>query len=259
MWETWVQSLGQEDTLEKEMATHSSILAWESHGWRSLVGYSPRGGKESDTTEQLHFHFLPSLVFLRPFLWHQASWKVQRSKPDLLVTTLPSEQWIVHQNFKVLVAAETWGRKAGPALLLCKPQGSEGSESKHLEQRGGVEVSVGLNSHSSVSKRVLRPSHQQQSVSRAAWPRSTLSFVWTQPWVRSKGTPLPLDAQGHCHHHLKAPRSRRRYPSGTVNQVESLSGTAIGGWSTIHEEMFTACGEWGKPLVTLSKMMYIRH
>ena len=27
--ETWVQSLGQEDTLEKEMATHSSILAWE--------------------------------------------------------------------------------------------------------------------------------------------------------------------------------------------------------------------------------------
>ena len=28
MWETWVRSLGQEDTLEKEMATHSSILAW---------------------------------------------------------------------------------------------------------------------------------------------------------------------------------------------------------------------------------------
>jgi len=29
MQETWVQSLGQEDSLEKEMATHSSILAWE--------------------------------------------------------------------------------------------------------------------------------------------------------------------------------------------------------------------------------------
>ena len=29
MWETWVQSLGQEDLLEKEMATHCSILAWE--------------------------------------------------------------------------------------------------------------------------------------------------------------------------------------------------------------------------------------
>ena len=51
MWETWVQSLGQEDPLEKEMATHSSIvfLPGESHGWRNLVGYSPRGRKESDT------------------------------------------------------------------------------------------------------------------------------------------------------------------------------------------------------------------
>ena len=29
VWETWVQSLGQEDPLEKEMATHSSTLAWK--------------------------------------------------------------------------------------------------------------------------------------------------------------------------------------------------------------------------------------
>ena len=29
IWETWVQSLSQEDPLEKEVATHSSILAWE--------------------------------------------------------------------------------------------------------------------------------------------------------------------------------------------------------------------------------------
>ena len=48
-----VQSLGQEDTLEKGMATHSSILAWRSHGQRSLVGYSPWGCKESSMTEQL--------------------------------------------------------------------------------------------------------------------------------------------------------------------------------------------------------------
>ena len=51
MWDTWVRSLGQEDPLAKEMAIHSSILAWRSHGQRSLVGYSPRGRKESDTTE----------------------------------------------------------------------------------------------------------------------------------------------------------------------------------------------------------------
>ena len=43
MWETWVQSLGWEDLLEKEMATHSSIFAWKIHRQRSLVGYSPWG------------------------------------------------------------------------------------------------------------------------------------------------------------------------------------------------------------------------
>ena len=42
--------------MEKEMATHSSILAWRIHGQRSLVGYSPWGRKESDTTERLTRH-----------------------------------------------------------------------------------------------------------------------------------------------------------------------------------------------------------
>ena len=61
MWETWVHSLGQEDPLEKEMATHSRFLPGKSHGWRSPVGYSPWGHKELDTTEQLHFHIPHSL------------------------------------------------------------------------------------------------------------------------------------------------------------------------------------------------------
>ena len=52
MQESQVPSLGQEDPLEG-MATHSSILAWSIHGQRSLVGRSPCGRKESDTTERL--------------------------------------------------------------------------------------------------------------------------------------------------------------------------------------------------------------
>ena len=40
MQEPWVQSLGWEDPLEKEMTTHSSIFAWEIHGHRSLVGHN---------------------------------------------------------------------------------------------------------------------------------------------------------------------------------------------------------------------------
>ena len=51
MQEMQVQSLGQEDPLEKEMAAHSTILAWESHGQRSLAGYSPWGHKEADMTK----------------------------------------------------------------------------------------------------------------------------------------------------------------------------------------------------------------
>ena len=37
------------------MATHSRLLPGKFHGWRSLVGYSPGGHKELDTTERLHF------------------------------------------------------------------------------------------------------------------------------------------------------------------------------------------------------------
>ena len=46
MWDTWVRSLGWEDSLEKRKVIHSSILAWRIHGL-----YSPWGQKELDTTE----------------------------------------------------------------------------------------------------------------------------------------------------------------------------------------------------------------
>ena len=59
MQEPQVQSLGREDTPEKGMPIHSSILPGEFHGQRSLVGYSPWGHKESDTTEWLHLDFVP--------------------------------------------------------------------------------------------------------------------------------------------------------------------------------------------------------
>ena len=45
MQETRVLFPGWEDPLEKEMATHSSILPGESHGQRSLAGYGPWGCK----------------------------------------------------------------------------------------------------------------------------------------------------------------------------------------------------------------------
>ena len=49
--ETQVQSLGQEDPLEEGMQPTPVLLPGESHGQRSLVGYSPWGRKELNTTE----------------------------------------------------------------------------------------------------------------------------------------------------------------------------------------------------------------
>ena len=48
---TWVQSLGQEDPLEKEMATHSNILALEIPWTEEPGGLQSLGRKESDRTE----------------------------------------------------------------------------------------------------------------------------------------------------------------------------------------------------------------
>ena len=50
------------EVTEKAMAPHSSTLAWRIHGQRSLVGCSPWGLEESDTTEWLHFHFSLSCI-----------------------------------------------------------------------------------------------------------------------------------------------------------------------------------------------------
>ena len=70
MRETRVRSLGWEDLLEKEMATTLVFLPGESHGWRSLVGYSPWSQRVRNTWatsgERLHF---TSRGFIRLEVW----------------------------------------------------------------------------------------------------------------------------------------------------------------------------------------------
>jgi len=60
IWETWVQSLGWEDPLEKGMAP----VFWprEFHGQRNLAGYSPWGRKGMDITEGLSLLFIVSTM-----------------------------------------------------------------------------------------------------------------------------------------------------------------------------------------------------
>ena len=51
MYETWVRSLGREDTLEEGMATHSRILVWRIPWTEDLGGLQSKSCKESDATE----------------------------------------------------------------------------------------------------------------------------------------------------------------------------------------------------------------
>ena len=68
MQETWVRSLGQKEPLEKEMATHSSILAWRIPWIKEPGGLQSMGHKESDTIKQLSMH-----VFLQNWGIHVKS------------------------------------------------------------------------------------------------------------------------------------------------------------------------------------------
>ena len=66
------------------MATHSNILAWEkSHGLRSLVGYSPRGRKESDMAEQLSTSSLNNRIL---FSYSSGGWESKIKMPVGLVS-----------------------------------------------------------------------------------------------------------------------------------------------------------------------------
>ena len=84
MQETWVKSLGQEDPLEKEMATHSVLLPGRFHGRRNLVGYSPRDCKELDTTARLRFSLhMPSRRARPTAAWRTDTHQYTRLSPGL--------------------------------------------------------------------------------------------------------------------------------------------------------------------------------
>ena len=61
VWSAFLKNYVVYCTVEKAMAPHSSTLAWKI-SWRSLVGCSPWGHGELDTTEQLHSHFTLSSI-----------------------------------------------------------------------------------------------------------------------------------------------------------------------------------------------------
>ena len=73
--ETLVQTLGQEDPLEKGMATPPVFLSGEFHEQRSLVGYSPWGCKELDETEWLTHLCIFVFVVCTRSTWMASPWR----------------------------------------------------------------------------------------------------------------------------------------------------------------------------------------
>ena len=67
MQEAQVRSQGPEDPPKKEMATHSSILAWRIPWTEEPGGYSPRGHKKKNTTERLHIKYSSVVHFCSIF------------------------------------------------------------------------------------------------------------------------------------------------------------------------------------------------
>ena len=73
MRETCLRSLGQEDPLQKEMAAHSSILAWRIPWTEEPGGYSPRDRKELDMAEHMRAH-----THTTEYLAHQSTFLNKR-------------------------------------------------------------------------------------------------------------------------------------------------------------------------------------
>ena len=85
-WETWVWSLGREGPLEKETATHSSVLAWRTHGQTSLAGYSEEDHKDRTRLKRLST------------ACHHLSTTPDKPTPSLflLLVTKPQASWALY-------------------------------------------------------------------------------------------------------------------------------------------------------------------
>ena len=138
MQKTWVQSLGREDPLEKEMGTHSSILTWGIE-WREEPGsLQSMGSPESDTTEWLKNNIIMvnSFITARNKFWESTGknsyWSflaqlkiyllngdfwtyLYKIKCSLICTPIYTDQW--YHITSANVGAE-WRQEPGNSLLL---------------------------------------------------------------------------------------------------------------------------------------------
>ena len=102
MQETWVRSLGQEDPLEKEMATHSSILAWRIP-WREEPGRLQSMGLQSQT--QLSYFTWEAPIILLSLILFENFPNTFKTCHCCHVTHWSGKTWALHLIWETLSAA----------------------------------------------------------------------------------------------------------------------------------------------------------
>ena len=116
MKETRVQSLGREDPMEQEMATHSSILSWKIPWTERSGGLQLMGCKESDMTE--HAAYTQLAHALHGTTYHMTG-RVWGGGIKLIILTLII--WMGKQeNTTVFINAKTLFKKSQPPILVCE-------------------------------------------------------------------------------------------------------------------------------------------
>ena len=107
----WIQFMWVHP-LEKEMATHSSILAWRIPWMEELGGLQFMGHKESDTTERLHFHFSPPDNTINMKVAHEA---LQHPISGSLINPCYTDP----ANIKAKLQNTSWFIPKHPKALAC--------------------------------------------------------------------------------------------------------------------------------------------
>ena len=106
--ETWVQSLGREDPLEKEMATHSSILAWRIPWTKEPGGQQSMGSQDLDMTRQsLVAQMVKRLPTMRETLVQSLGWEDPLEKEMAPLSSILG--WKTHGQ-RSLEGSSPWGR-----------------------------------------------------------------------------------------------------------------------------------------------------
>ena len=107
MQETWVQSLSQEDPLEKKMVTHSSIPAWEILWTEEPGGYNTWGRKEWDTAYQLNNNKMVTLcsqILSGDTKWRKVStlWHIEHEIFIIVLCTQKTIKYMTENAIEIL-------------------------------------------------------------------------------------------------------------------------------------------------------------